>query len=256
MKKLLLLALLLAPSLVKAVDAPTVAGPVTFTATDNELATPFANAYRQGFVVSVTSITGTVQLNMEGRLTSAESWVALPLTEQSSGARLTGGIVANGTYLGSGGGYRYFRAHATSVSSGVARVVVSWGDGDNASSLLDLTVAKAAVSVSTAAATTIYTPTSGKALFLKRIVLYISPGLSSATPNNLMTFFEGATTITATPIYSPAVALTSVPGVQVVTVDLGAGRLFGTINVPLTATLTGDLTGSGKIYVAPIVAEK
>ncbi len=110
-----------------AADPPSLQGPVTFTAAGSVTLTTGA-AYRQAFSVEVTSVTGTAALHVQASL-DAITWTKLEVSDATNGARsLT--MTANGLYQGqAGAGIKYLRVIASALSSGVARVILSWGDG-------------------------------------------------------------------------------------------------------------------------------
>ncbi len=113
------------------------------------------------------------------------------------------------------------------------------------------------VAVSTAAATSIWIPTITKKFRLMQLDIYIPNGATSATADNVMTFFDGATTITTVPItLSPTASVTN--GNTRIVVPFGNGWLSSATNMTMTATMTANLTSSGAavIYVKPMGTEE
>jgi len=126
MKRMLIaLLLLLAGPKICPAETPDMYGPVTMTAAAETLTIKAGGG--QAVALLVTGVTGTAGVQVEASV-DGKDWAPLYL-HQADGAFVSLTVTANGTYTANASGFRSIRAKMHYITSGLARIILSWGEG-------------------------------------------------------------------------------------------------------------------------------
>lgn len=101
-------------------------GPTTFTATADTFG-PYGTRDASVATVQLSGITGSAAVQLEGTV-DGSTWVAVMLLKPNA-TSMSLSATANGLYQANVGGFRSVRVKAHYVVSGVARVLLSLGNG-------------------------------------------------------------------------------------------------------------------------------